>query len=120
MNPCFPVLSTISVILRVLGWLIAIASIAAIVLAVLELTVGSDSFPIDMQPPLWVVCASAIVLAVGGLAWGLVVAAIGEGIGVLFAIELNTRTYGATWDEMPDVITTRYPVQDAPRAPQTE
>ena len=76
MNSKFPVLSAVSTLLRVLGWL---ASVGGIIVIYAAFSDGERS---------------AALVGVGIVLSGLVVVAFGESIGVLFAIEKNTRLAG--------------------------
>lgn len=80
----FPVLSTIANLLRIAGWiLVAVAALYGVLAGVLE----------PMQPGHRFDVSDVFDLA-GGLAGavvGLITVAFGEAIGVLFAIEENTR-----------------------------
>jgi len=73
MNSRFPILSTISTLIRVLGIIIAIAAVL--------------TFLIRFNNNL----GEAIVVLVGGLIAAIYMYAIAELIGVAFAIEQNTR-----------------------------
>lgn len=93
MNPRFPILSGISIVLRVLGWLVALVGAAGIIVGVFELATNAN-VP-QMQMPFmqswWTAWIVLIALSVVALVSGLIAAAFGEIIGVLFAIEINTR-----------------------------
>ena len=84
MNTRFPVLSTISQVLIYSGWaLVIIAGIVALYFGMLE--PGEAGHAFGTPNALWV--GLGILAAV----LGLITAAFGEVIGVLFAIEENTR-----------------------------
>jgi cytochrome c biogenesis protein CcdA len=76
MNERFPILSVVSFFLRIAGWGAVIGGSAYAIITF----IGTD---FDGWLPV-----------IGGIAfslWGLVIVALGESIGVLFAIEENTR-----------------------------
>lgn len=77
-NHYFPVLSVISILLRVLGWFSVISGVLSLFI-VLSLVIG------DSEKGIFLISSAVSVLS------GLVAVAIGEVIGVLFAIEANTR-----------------------------
>jgi len=84
MNERFPVLSTVSNLLRVIGWIVAIAgAIYAGYEGIFETTLPGHSF--GGQDLLQLI--SGVVLGL----FGLLTVAFSEVIGVLFAIEENTR-----------------------------
>lgn len=76
MNSRFPVLSSVATIIRVLGWLTSAGGVLWILGAIQ-----------DGKNP-------AVAAGVGVVILGLLVVAFGESIGVLFAIEENTRRAG--------------------------
>ena len=84
MNPRFPVLSVVSRLLRNLGWAtVAVACIWGVKEGIVEPLLPGHRFAESD--------AFQLVSAVAGAIVGLIVVAIGEAIGVLFAIEENTR-----------------------------
>jgi hypothetical protein len=86
MNTKFPVLSAISKVLWAIGWLIALAGVVyGFYNGVYEPNLPGHAF---MQGDAWELMEGMIVLGLG-----LFVVAISEIIGVLFAIEQNTRTH---------------------------
>ena len=74
----FPVLSFVSQLLRVLGWIV-------VVLGLIAAIVGFAN------PGFMVNRFAGMVPGLGAAISGLVIVAVGESIGVLFAIEANTR-----------------------------
>lgn len=75
----FPVLSFVSQLLKVLGWIVVVVGLIG---AISGLAMGQSFF------------GGRLASALPGLSaavTGLVVVAVGESIGVLFAIEANTR-----------------------------
>lgn len=82
-NSRFPVLSTVSVILRVVGWLGAILGVIGIVYGIVAPMQPGHAFGLD--------AVAAIALGALLILAGLAVVAFSEVIGVLFAIEDNTR-----------------------------
>ena len=84
MGPNFPVLTFVSKMLRYFGFLVCICGIAyAVIAGLLE----------PLQPGHSYGVSDAIDIAVGIVSclFGLITIALGESIGVLFAIEKNTR-----------------------------
>lgn len=84
MNMRFPVLSIISILIRIFGWLILLAGLAyAIAQGIIEPNLEGHTFRQEDQ----------IQLGGGIFAslFGLFFVAIGEVVGVLFSIEANTR-----------------------------
>ena len=89
MNDRFPILSFVSICLKILGWLFVIFGLLyAVATGLIEPNKRGHSFgPEDIID---------IASGLGILIFGLITAAFGEIIGVLFAIEDNTRrTYNA-------------------------
>lgn len=84
MNTKFPVLTTVSTVLGVTGWLVIIAGVLyAVYEGIVEPHQPGHSFGAGDV----IEIAIGMILAVGGL----IVVAFSEVIGVLFAIEENTR-----------------------------
>jgi len=77
-NP-FPVLTFVSALLKLLGWITVLAGSALVITGVQ----GDGMFGI--YGPM------AFLIGIGGLGFGFGAVALGESIGVLFAIEANTR-----------------------------
>jgi hypothetical protein len=100
MNKRFPVLSIISILLRVAGWILTIVSAVLIVNAGLGLfsamtaSYASNGL-LSLEPLLGPIAVGIAILwfatAVFGVVLGLITVAFGEIIGVIFAIEDNTR-----------------------------
>jgi formate-dependent nitrite reductase membrane component NrfD len=87
MNKRFPVLSTVSALLKVVGWLVVVAGVLyAAYEGVIEPNLPSHSFGGEDAFQL----ISGVVVGLIGL----LTVAFSEVIGVLFAIEENTRTKG--------------------------
>ena len=86
MNTKFPVLSFVSSLLRFIGWIAVLAGIAYIGYQVVEL--NQHGHKITITPPELIMKFGSGMAAIVA---GLIIAAIGESIGVLFAIEKNTR-----------------------------
>ena len=84
MNKHFPVLSLVSFIIRLLGALSVVAGVYfALYEGAIEPNLANHRFSTqDMQQ---------LVSGLGGIVSGLLMVAAGEIIGVLFAIEANTR-----------------------------
>jgi len=88
MNPRFPVLSTVALVLRIAGWIhVGVACLYGVVVGFLQplfssLGTGRSFHASDLLP---------LVVGLMGAVFGLITVAFGEGIGVLFAIEENTR-----------------------------
>ena len=85
MNEKFPVLSFISIVLKIVGWIVVIPGVYfALYQGIIE----------PNQPGHHFATGDFIELGMGCLLtlFGLAAAALGEIIGVLFAIELNTRS----------------------------
>jgi hypothetical protein len=81
MNRRFPLLSAVSVLMRVIGWLYLLSGLLFwLVIIVSYFTRGAAG-----MPPLGVAAAAFATV------FGLLLVAAGESIGVLFAIEDNTR-----------------------------
>ena len=84
MNNRFPALSFISTCLKIIGWIFVVFGLMYIVAAgLIEPNMRGHSFNLSD--------IIDIVTGLGILISGLVAAAFGETIGVLFAIEYNTR-----------------------------
>ena len=84
MNSKFPVLSIVSILIRIIGWLSVLAGLYYCVYqGIIEPNQEGHTFGSQDQIEL----LSGLVGAFGGL----ITVAIGEAIGVLFAIEKNTR-----------------------------
>lgn len=81
-NNHFPVLSFVSVLLRLAGWLFFIVGAVLLVYLVFD-SITSDKG----RSGLWVEIPGAML----GIFFGLVQVALGEVIGVLFALEANVR-----------------------------
>lgn len=77
----FPVLTAVSGVMRFLGWLLIVLGVAAMAYGLL----GSSRFGAFGGFEL------VVIGGVFGILNGLFVVAAGESIGVLFAIEANTR-----------------------------
>jgi hypothetical protein len=93
MNRRFPILSAVSLVLRVLGWLIVLCALGGSIIGVYELAVGANFLLFDfLRQPSWVAWDALIALSAIVGAFGLSLAISGEIIGVLFAIEMNTRS----------------------------
>ncbi len=84
MNSKFPVLSSLATVIRVLGWLTSFGGALWILIAVQE----------GKTTPVMALGAGVVIL-------GLLVVAFGESIGVVFAIEENTRRAGGQASEAP-------------------
>jgi hypothetical protein len=86
MNTRFPVLSLISVLLRLVGWLVVVG---AVVYLIVNVVIEPSQAGHRWGP------GNAMSLLTGGAATllGLMIVALGEVVGVLFAIEENTRTH---------------------------
>src|SRR5438067_1501916 len=81
MNRRFPVLSVVSVLMRIIGWLhLVLGLLFWLVLAVNYFTTRAAG-----MPPLHIAAGAFATV------FGLLLVAAGESIGVLFAIEDNTR-----------------------------
>jgi uncharacterized membrane protein YqgA involved in biofilm formation len=109
MNKRFPVLSIISVLLRIAGWIVTIVSIALAVSAGLGLAsaMANNANP-SYYNPLDLMSVFAVSIAIlwlagtiFGVVLGLITVALGEVIGVLFAIEENTRSAAMRADSSP-------------------
>lgn len=74
----FPVLSFVSQLLRVLGWIVVVIGLIAAIVGFANPGFMGNRF-------------AGMVPGLGAAVSGLVVVAVGESIGVLFAIEANTR-----------------------------
>ncbi len=85
MNSRFPVLSTISGILRFAGWVVTAGAVLYGLLYQGLILPNQPRYHFDTGN------AVAIASAVLGAVIGLITVAFGETIGVLFAIEENTR-----------------------------
>jgi hypothetical protein len=84
MNRKFPVLSFVSLLLRIVGWTVVLgAAIYLIINVVIEPSQSGHRFGPGNVLNLLIGSAAALV--------GLITVAIGEAVGVLFAIEENTR-----------------------------
>ena len=81
MNRRFPVLSIVSVLMRIVGWLYLLPGLIFWLVIIVRYFTSSGA---GMQP---------IAIAAGAFAtvFGLLLVAAGESIGVFFAIEDNTR-----------------------------
>jgi len=88
MNARFPVLSILSLLLRLIGGIDIVASVA-IAVVLTNQAFFSGNQPIG--PYTMLITMASILGAVFSAIFGLVLVAIGETIGVLFAIESNTR-----------------------------
>ena len=86
LNP-FPVLTFVSLLLRVAGWVIVAGSLLSVVIGIGNLLTSEDSFK-------W--GGIAVLVGIGSGVFGIIVVAIGELVGVAFAIEANTRRLADT------------------------
>jgi|ERR1700685_2761748 hypothetical protein len=91
MNRRFPVLSTVSIVLRATGWLTMGLALVLFIYgfsqtAQLDQSIALPNSSFQLSYLVAIIVASLFV----GLS-GLLTVALGESIGVLFAIEANTR-----------------------------
>jgi hypothetical protein len=84
MNKRFPVLSIISILIRIFGWLVLIGGLfVAIYQGIIEPNLEGHSFGNrDLYE---------LVAGISAFLIGIILIALGELVGVLFAIEGNTR-----------------------------
>jgi hypothetical protein len=80
----FPALHTISAIFRILSWIVALLTVALVVITLL------GKFEVPTFATLGKYAAAAAILLIGGL-YALILHAAGELIMVALAIEENTR-----------------------------
>jgi uncharacterized membrane protein HdeD (DUF308 family) len=80
MNSKFPILSFLSFLLRFIGWMTVLSGVVYI---------GSQY--VTKQNMLNQAAGMELAVGIAAIIIGLMIAAIGESIGVLFAIEENTR-----------------------------
>lgn len=79
-----------------------VAATATVIIGPYELATRSDSSLLySLQLPTWVAWTGLVVLGAVGVMSGILVVAIGEAIGVLFAIEINTRRSTGRVSESP-------------------
>lgn len=91
MNRRFPVLSTVSVVLRVTGWLAMCLALVLFIYGLNQTAQLDQSVTLPNSNFQFSYLIAIIIVSVFVGLCGLLTVALGESIGVLFAIEANTR-----------------------------
>lgn len=99
MNSRFPVLSVFSVVLRVLGWLVLAGGIISSLIQIADL--------MKCLPNNCSVNIPWLIQNVALLVMGAITVVIGEAIGVVFAIEGNTRRLVEIQEQHPAQVSVR-------------
>lgn len=89
MNPRFPVLSTIALILTWIGWIVLGLGAIDVFLVIIGLIAKSER-----------ATDAAAIISIALLASGMVLVTLGESIRVVFAIEQNTRAASEALSEI--------------------